>query len=607
VGDRHRYRRVRVACLVVTGLTGVTLLAATTVGGTAQAAPSPTATPSSTASPTTGVTSTASPTTSASATPSASTTTGSTTPSGSPTPSTSPTPTQSASTTSAQPTPTASVSTTTTRVVRTATPAAVQSSGIPLATVLFAVLVLIAALAVLWAVYRQGVRRGALPPAPAAEAVATADRDEQPGWSSHIPDVPSAGQLGFLVALGEAMIDSGDPVTHVSTSLRRVARVNGVDHAEIIVLPTALIVSVPDEDAVQTAVAAAGTVRLRLDQIDAVFEVVTAAERGEVGPQDGTARLQQARRLRPPFTPAQQVVGYIVLTLGLALILRADWWDLLVAGVLGALVGLLQLAAQRVTPAYQVFLPVVSAFGVSVAVFLLARTGPELTVLAALVAPLVTFLPGALLTTSVIELSTGQMISGAGRLAAGAMQLVLLAIGIVAGAQLVGVPASSLPTDVLQPLGGLAPWVGVAVFGTGVVVHHCARPASLRWIILVLYVAYAGQVIGGLFFGGVLSAFVGAALMTPVAMFAATQRSGPPTLVSFLPAFWLLVPGALGLVGVTNFLGDNRVSGASSLVSAGATMIGIALGVLLGLAAGTGIAAGAARVRERRGQPHQVG
>jgi uncharacterized membrane protein YjjB (DUF3815 family) len=192
------------------------------------------------------------------------------------------------------------------------------------------------------------------------------------------------------------------------------------------------------------------------------------------------------------------------------------------------------------------------------------------------------------------------MISGAGRLAAGAMQMVLLALGIVAGAQLVGVPATSVDRVASQPLGALAPWIGVAVFGVGVLLHHCARPASLGWIVLVLYVAYSGQVVGGLFFGGVLSAFFGALLMTPVAMFAAAQKSGPPTLVSFLPAFWLLVPGALGLVGVTNFLVDDRVDGTASLVGAGATMIGIAFGVLLGLAAGTGLAAAAEGLSRRR-------
>ena len=51
--------------------------------------------------------------------------------------------------------------------------------------------------------------------------------------------------MAFMVELGDTMVDSGDPVTHVSECLERVARVNGVHGAEIIVLPTALIITLP--------------------------------------------------------------------------------------------------------------------------------------------------------------------------------------------------------------------------------------------------------------------------------------------------------------------------------------------------------------------------
>jgi hypothetical protein len=49
-----------------------------------------------------------------------------------------------------------------------------------------------------------------------------------------------------------------------------------------------------------------------------------------------------------------------------------------------------------------------------------------------MVAPLVTFLPGAALTMAVVELSAGEMVTGASRLVAGTLQLLLLSFGIVA-------------------------------------------------------------------------------------------------------------------------------------------------------------------------------
>ncbi len=453
-----------------------------------------------------------------------------------------------------------------------ATPAAVAESTISLTTGTLAVVALVVAGAALFVAHRVDRRQ--------------AGGDGDPPPARPAPSEPAV-IVPLLVELGEAMIDSGYTVTQVQATLGRVLQVNGVPDGQVIVLPTALFVTVPGQTTMETAVAAAGLSGLRLDQVDAVSRVVTAADAGVLLPADARASLARARAQPAPFGPATRTLGYALLSTGLALILRGSAVDILVAAALGAAVGALQLWARGSGTASRAVLPVLCAFLVSVSVLALGRLHEDIGVLAPLVAPLVIFLPGALLTTAVIELSTGQMVSGAGRLASGLLQLVMLSLGIVAGAKLVGVPAQSIGPPAAGPLGDVAPWVGVALFGTGVLVHHCARSSSFGWILLVLYVAYGAQVIGGLVLGPILSAFVGALVMSPVASYVAVRPSGPPMQVSFLPAFWLLVPGALGLVGVTQLLGANRVDSVTSLVSTGTTMIGISFGVLIGLALGT--------------------
>ena len=80
----------------------------------------------------------------------------------------------------------------------------------------------------------------------------------------------------FLVALGEAMVDAGDPVTHVRASLERVALALGAVGTEVVVLATALFVSVPGSTSTHTAVASAGGRPLRLDQVDDLFRRLLA-------------------------------------------------------------------------------------------------------------------------------------------------------------------------------------------------------------------------------------------------------------------------------------------------------------------------------------------
>jgi len=466
---------------------------------------------------------------------------------------------------------------------------ALQDSPVTLQSAVTALVVLVAALVLL---LRAARRRP-------AEEVSGSNTEADP----RAPSSSRAETTGFLVALGEAMIDAGAPVTDVATTLERVAQRSGIPDVEVVAFATALIVSLPGTGPVSTAVASAGARGLRLDQIDDVFDVVDDALTTDLEPGAAVGRLQSIRRAPPPWGIAARVTGYVVMSVGLSLILGASLPEIAVAALLGAVVGALQLTGDGPTSTYRTVLPLVCAFGVSTTVFLLARTSWDIGVFAPLIAPLVAFLPGALLTTAVLELATGQMVSGAGRLAAGTMRLVLLAVGIVAAAQLVGVPTRSVTDVAIQPLGPWAPWIGVAAFGVGVVLHQCARPQATAWILLVLYVAYAGQVIGGLFLGGVLSAFTGAVLMTPVAMLVARHRSGPTTLVSFLPAFWLLVPGALGLVGVAKYIGDARVSGADWLVTAGETMVAIALGVLIGTSLGAAVTTPRSRAQHGRDRP----
>ena len=89
------------------------------------------------------------------------------------------------------------------------------------------------------------------------------------------------------------------------------------------------------------------------------------------------------------------------------------------------------------------------------------------------------------------------------------------------------------------------------MFAVGSYLYFSAPFRSLPWILLVLFGAFGAQTAGDALFSGQISGFFGAAAMTPVVFLVERLPNGPPKLVTFLPAFWLLVPGATGLIGVT--------------------------------------------------------
>jgi uncharacterized membrane protein YjjB (DUF3815 family) len=68
---------------------------------------------------------------------------------------------------------------------------------------------------------------------------------------------------------------------------------------------------------------------------------------------------------------------------------------------------------------------------------------------------------------------------------------------------------------------------------------------------------------------------------TPLGYLIQLRFKGPPAMVTFLPGFWLLVPGALGLLSVKQMLGD-RAAGVDGLITAVFALASIALGTLMG-------------------------
>jgi uncharacterized membrane protein YjjP (DUF1212 family) len=390
--------------------------------------------------------------------------------------------------------------------------------------------------------------------------------------------VDAAELRHLLVALGGAMNAAGEAVNEIEERLRQIAAAYGAPEARCMVLPTFLAIALEAGDtAVLEETRQFGT--FRLDQTAALFELVKQAEGAEVTPAEGIARLAEIAASEPRFSPATRIAGHTILTVGICLVLQPTALDVAVVAVLGAVVGLFIHLAGR-WPSIEVLMPVIAAAGVSAVTIALIRHDWNID-LRAMIAPLVTFLPGAALTMGTAEIAAKEMVAGSSRLISGSLQLLLLAFGIVAGAQLVGEPSQAqLITDSSSLLGWWAPWVGVLVFGVGTWIFFSGP--SLFWLCLVLYVAWIGQVIGNEIFGGYVSAFCGALVMTPAAYIVERQAGGPPALVTFLPAFWLLVPGALGLIGITELLGTDAAPNLADLVGTFGAIAGIALGVLCG-------------------------
>jgi len=386
----------------------------------------------------------------------------------------------------------------------------------------------------------------------------------------------------LLVQLGIAMVAAGDAVDIIEESLRRIVAAYGVGGLQIALLPTSLFVQTGTGDSAHVQFSSQVAPPLRLDQIDGLYRLVKQLERAELPLADGLHRLGAVYRQRPTFRWPLRTLGHAVLTVGLVLLLQPTPAGIAAAAALGLLIGLLKLPR---LPTLALIFPIVASFLTAAVVFGAARYLHADNPIRLLVAPLVTFLPGGMLAIATMEIAAGQMVSGTSRLINGFVQLALLAFGIVAAGALVKVPRTDFIDHQAAGLGAWAAWAGVAVFAVGIYFHFSAPLRSLPWMLFVLFVAFAGQAAGDALFGAQISGFFGAAAMTPVALWVERLPNGPPKLVTFLPAFWLLVPGATGLIGVTKIVGTGLGVASHGLSDVLLTIISISLGVLIGAAA----------------------
>lgn len=405
-------------------------------------------------------------------------------------------------------------------------------------------------------------------------------------------DVPTL--LQFMCRLGQAYIGCNEQTAQVELLLRRVASANGMVRARVVAFPSALFILVNDGEKEHVTLTEGPLSGLRLDQIADVYTLGGEAGRGEISPRDGLKRLTAIMHKEPRFGLMGSIAGHTILTVGIAMMFMPALANIATAAVLGFVIGLVKAVVRQGT-LMAVPMSVVAAAIVSSLVVLASRYGYPVDPLHALIPPLITFLPGGMLTLGMLELAYGDVMSGSSRLITGFVQLVLLAFGLAAGAAIMGVMPGNMftyaefaPTVPWWFWATWAPWAGVVVFGIGVFLHFSAPRHSLLWMLFVMLVTFATQKVSAGVVGSEFSGFFGMLVATPLGYLIRFAFKGPPTMVTFLPSFWLLVPGALGLLSVKRMLSD-RVTGVEGLTTAVFVFASIALGTLLGASLYKGI------------------
>jgi len=399
----------------------------------------------------------------------------------------------------------------------------------------------------------------------------------------------------LLVHLGTAMVATGQPINEVEDELAEVALVLGHPEAQIAAGPTGVTLSLAS-GAPSTYEVVTGA--LRLDQSAQVRGIRRDLLLGRVDGPTAVASLLALRGQPPRYPVWLANVGWVATATGIALILQPGWRNVALSAVASVVVVGLFRASQRFR-LLATLLPVVAAFVVACLVFGAADLGLVEGPLRTLLPPLAVLLPGALIVTAMSELAAGDMIAGSSRLTFGLVQVLLFTLGVVSASRLFRLPPEALQNVRVAELGWWAAPVGLVLICLGIGLLESPPLRLLPWILLVLVLAFGAQALGQHVSGPVLGSFLGAVAASTGSYLVEAFVPDLPRLVVFLPSFWLLVPGSLGVLSATQLALDPggataTVVGVLSVVSA------LALGLLVGTAVAQSGRGALRRARHRR-------
>jgi uncharacterized membrane protein YjjP (DUF1212 family) len=404
-------------------------------------------------------------------------------------------------------------------------------------------------------------------------------------------DASARKTIDFALKLAESMFRYGAGALEVETSIIAITAALGLKNIEVDITNQSVALNYAPKD--QTPITLLRVVRSWTNNyagLAQVHQLVTDIVAGGVGREEAVRRLEDITRSAKPFPRWMVTVAFGVFAAVFVGVLGGGVGASMVAFVSNMLVSLLarQLGRWR-TPDF--FITAACSFLVTIIALLLWRFGSPLGVQIApaivVVGGILLLLPTGRLVSSVQDAINGFPVTAAGRFLSTLLTFGAVVAGIAVGF-VVGQLTGTEPIDVTKtfpPAYDL--WVVVILTAIAVIMIGITEQTSSKLLLPTAAVGVVGYLVLiacdafglGSRFAPALAAVVIGLLARVVAL-----RMGAPQLVVAVPASLVLLPGLaiFRSMYVLTIEETEILIGAAGMLNAGAIVLGVAGGVVLG-------------------------
>ena len=379
-----------------------------------------------------------------------------------------------------------------------------------------------------------------------------------------------------MLRLGKALHSNGYAAHRLEEILSAVAQQMRLE-AQFFSTPTAISAAFGPQDDQRTFLIRVEPGGVDLGKMATLDRVTLRVLRGDLTPAEGSAMIDAIGAAPHRYGPAVTTLGFTIASAGAARFLGGGPVEIVVAAVIGGVIGMLSLVIGRSIAAGRVFEPLAAFVAVVLAQGAAHLVAPH-AVFIAILAGLIVLIPGLTLTVAMNELATRHLASGTARLSAAVMVFLAIIFGVALGDGLMERLLGTTP--VLEPP-SMPVWtelVALAVAPLGFAILLRAEPDDLGWIALAGWLAFIGSRAGAVLLDPNLGSFVGA-LVVGVASNVYALLRDRPSQITLVPGVLLLVPGSIGFRSLASLLDREVLLGMETAF----TMTLVASGIVAGL------------------------
>ncbi len=391
-------------------------------------------------------------------------------------------------------------------------------------------------------------------------------------------------RIRFVNTLARRLHEYGTSAPRLETAIDAVAARLGL-HCHSLSTPTSIILSYTDREHDDTLSEHTQVLRLapgeldlkRLSQVDAIAEQVSA---GTLGIVEGYRALRELEGKPRPLLLRVTPLAYGLSSASVAALFKGAWLDVVTAGAVGGLIGLMAIAKGS-RPRLDAGFEAVAALVAGLLVVALHQAFPSLSLNPVLISSLIVLLPGLMLTTSVNELATNHLVSGVARFAQASTVLLKLGFGTLVAMQV----GRALGFDYTQapslPVPQWAEWLALLTGSFAFAILFRAARSDYLLVMASAWLGFTATRLGGTLAGAEFGVFFAGFVVSATANAFGRIRNRPGALVR-VPGIILLVPGSVGFRSVFSAFERDIYSGLETAITMVVLLVSLVAGLLFG-------------------------